>query len=492
MSLPVVAIVGRPNVGKSELFNRLLRRRLAIVEETPGLTRDRLYAETDWSGRAFTLVDTGGLISGPAEALAADVRRQTLRAVEEADVLLFVVDARAGLLPEDAEVAGIVRQARRPVLLVANKVDDPKHESGMYEFHGLGLGAPLPVSALHGHGTGDLLDEVVALLPPPGAVEPERTSTRVAVVGRPNVGKSSLVNAVLGTDRVLVAETPGTTRDAVDTPLTYAGRPFVFVDTAGLRRRARVGDRIERFSVTRTRTALARADVAVLVLDATAAMADQDQRIAREIADAGRGLVIALNKWDLIPSDSRIRATLDRRVVHALRFVAFAPVVRVSATAGAGIDELLGAVGRVADAYVTRVPTGPLNRAVETAEAATPPPADPAGRRIKILYATQAQTAPPTVVLFVNDPRLMPPAYLRYLERSLRETFPLEGTPIRFVLRARGDGAPRRRAPARSQRPAEGLRRSEGDRAPRQAPRRPPRRGLLPPKRGRDHRHPRS
>jgi len=360
--------------------------------------------------------------------------------VEEADVLLFVVDARAGLLPEDAEAAEVLRQARRPVLLVANKVDDPKYESGIYEFAALGLGDPLPVSAQHGHGTGDLQDEVVALLPPSREAPPESEATRVAVVGRPNVGKSSLVNAILGTDRVLVAESPGTTRDAVDTHLTVAGRPFVFVDTAGLRRQARVGDRIEYFSVTRTRAALARADVAVLVLDAPAGVADQDQRIAREITDAGRGLIVALNKWDLMPSDHRAQELLGRRVAHALRFVAYAPVVRVSAKDGTGVGDLLSAVGGVADAYVTRVPTGPLNRAVEAAEETTPPPADSRGRRIKILYATQAQTAPPTFVLFVNDPRIMPPAYLRYLERALREDFPLEGTPIRFVLRARGKG----------------------------------------------------
>ncbi len=358
--------------------------------------------------------------------------------MEEADLLLFVVDARAGLLPQDAEAAEVLRQARRPVLLVANKVDDPKHESGIYEFAALGLGDPLPVSARHGRGTGDLLDEVVALLPPPGEAPQEGGATRVAVVGRPNVGKSSLVNAILGTDRVLVADEPGTTRDAVDTHLTIAGRPFVFVDTAGLRRQARVEDRIEYFSVTRTRAALARADVVVLVLDASAGVADQDQRIAREVSDAGRGLIVALNKWDLVPTDTRAQDGLARRVAHALRFVAYAPVVRISAKERTGIDDLVTAVNRVADAYVTRVPTGPLNRAVEEAESSTPPPADARGRRLKILYATQAQTAPPTFVLFVNDPRLMPPAYLRYLERSLRQIFPLEGTPIRFVLRARG------------------------------------------------------
>lgn len=444
MSLPIVAIVGRPNVGKSELFNRLIGRRLAIVEETPGLTRDRLYAEAEWSGRAFMLVDTGGLISGTREALQADIRRQTLRAVEEADLLLFVVDARAGLLPEDAEAADVLRQARKPVLLVANKVDDRKHESGIYEFHALGLGEPLPVSARYGHGTGDLLDEVVALLPEPRDVAPEVTGTRVAVVGRPNVGKSSLVNAILGIERVLVAETPGTTRDAVDTHLTFGGRPFVFVDTAGLRRQARVGDRIERYSISRTRAAIDRADVAILVLDAAAAVADQDQRIAREIADAGRGLIVALNKWDLVPPDRRTREVLDRRIYHALRFVAYAPVLRVSAKDRMGIDDLLAAVGRVADAYKLRVPTGPLNRVVEAAETSTPPPADARGRRVKILYSTQVQAGPPTFVLFVNDPRIMGASYLRYLERALREAFPLVGTPLRFVLRARGAREPGR------------------------------------------------
>lgn len=436
MSLPVVAIVGRPNVGKSELFNRLIGRRLAIVEETPRLTRDRLYAECQWEGRSFMLADTGGLVSGKAEALLADVRRQTLRAIEEADVLLIVVDARAGPLPEDTEVAAVLREARKPVLLVANKVDDPKHTTAIYEFHALGLGEPLAVSARHGLGTGDLLDEVVALLPEVGEGEGEATGTRVAVVGRPNVGKSSLVNALLGEERVIVAASPGTTRDAVDTHLEFGGRSFVLVDTAGLRRPSRVDGAIERYSVSRTRMAIERADVAILVLDAAQGVADQDQHIARAIADAGRGLTVALNKWDLI-EDPRAQEQVRRRVRHGLRFVPYASLVPVSATQGTGIHDLLVMTGRVADAYAMRIATGPLNRIVEGATEATPPPADGRGRCVRILYATQVAASPPTCVLFVNDPALMPATYLRYLERTLREAFPLVGVPIRFVLRGR-------------------------------------------------------
>jgi GTP-binding protein len=436
---PVVAIVGRPNVGKSALFNRLLGRRQAIVEETPGLTRDRLYAECTWGGRTFLLVDTGGLVLREKGELPEEVRRQTLRAIEEADVLVLVVDARAGLLPGDAEAAEVLRQARKPVLLVANKVDHQAHLEGVYEFHALGLGEPLAVSALHGTGTGDLLDEVTALLPPEEAAPPP-PGTRVAVVGRPNVGKSSLVNAILGEDRVIVAEAPGTTRDAVDTHLEYRGCPLTIVDTAGLRRPARVEDAIERYSVSRTRAALERAEVAVLVLDAGEGASDQDQRIARDIVQAGRALVVALNKWDLVPPQRRVQEEIRRRVRHALRFAAHAPLCAVSAKQRSGIAPLLDAVIRAARAHALRVATGPLNRAVEAAEAATPPPADPRGRRAKILYATQVRSGPPTFVLFVNDPDLMPEHYLRYLERALREAFPLEGTPLRFVLRGRGRG----------------------------------------------------
>jgi len=438
MSLPVVAIVGRPNVGKSALFNRLIGRRQAIVEETPGLTRDRLYGECTWEGRTFHLVDTGGLVSGRAEALPAEVRRQTLRAVDEADVLLLIVDARAGLLPEDAEAAEVLRQTHKPVLLVANKVDDPRHMGGIYEFHALGLGDPLGVSAHHGTGTGDLLDEVVTLLPPAEEGAAEAAGTRVAVIGRPNVGKSSLVNAVLGEDRVIVAEQPGTTRDAVDTHLEYAGRRFVFVDTAGLRRPSRVGGAIERYSVSRTHAALERAEVAILVLDAAEGAPDQDQHIARDVVDAGRALVVAVNKWDLVPDDVKVRDAVLRSIRRALRFVAHAPLQTISAKERTGVRELLEVTTRVADAYALRIATGPLNRAVEAVEAATPPPADARGRRVKILYATQVRAAPPTIVLFVNDPELMPEQYLRHLERVLRRSFPLAGAPLRFVLRGRG------------------------------------------------------
>ncbi len=441
--MPVVVIVGRPNVGKSALFNRLVRQRLAIVDDVPGLTRDRLYAPTEWSGRPFTVVDTGGLVSGSAGGLGGQVRAQVTLAIAEADVILFVLDARAGILPEDREIADVVRRARAPVLIVANKVDAESIEPSAHEFYALGFGDPIPVSAHHGRGTGDLLDAVVALLPEASvtAAEPESPAVAVALVGRPNVGKSSLVNAMLGESRVVVDAAPGTTRDAVDTPFVRDGRRYVLIDTAGLRRRARVDEPIEAYSAARARRAIERADVAVLVLDAAEPVGDQDQRIAREIADAGRGVVIDMTKWDKVATSPEIDARRRRAVLHALRFIAYAPVVATSATAGWGIAPLLEAVDQVAAAHRGRIPTGPLNRAIGDAVAAHEPPADPVGRRLRIYYATQPQTQPPTVVLFVNEPKRMPEAYRRYLERALRAQFNLAGVPLRFVLRQRSEQA---------------------------------------------------
>ena len=434
--LPVVVIVGRPNVGKSALFNRLIGKRLAIVEDVPGLTRDRLYAPGDWRGRQFTVVDTGGLISGASAGMAAQVRAQATAALAEADVVLFMVDTRDGLLPEDREIADIVRRSRAPVLLVANKVDNAGHEAAAYEFSALGFGDPLPVSATHGRGIGDLLDAVVAVLPEPSAAPPPAAApVAVAVVGRPNVGKSSLVNAMLGEERVVVDAAPGTTRDAVDTFCERGGRQLVLIDTAGLRRRARVGVAVERYSAVRTERAIERADIAVLVLDATETPADQDQRIARAIADAGRGVVIALNKWDLVAPAPRPERRRERPVRHALRFIDYAPIVTVSATTGWGIAELFEAIARVADAHQSRVGTGVLNRVIGDAVATQQPPSDATGRRLRIYYATQAETRPPTVVLFVNDPERMTESYRRYLERVVRSAIDLTGTPLRIVVR---------------------------------------------------------
>jgi GTP-binding protein len=440
-STPVVAIIGRPNVGKSALFNRLARTRMAIVEDTPGVTRDRIYAETQWRGFRFRVVDTGGLRSGPSTGLEAQVRDQAKAALAGADLALFVVDVRDGIVPEDREVADLVRRARVPVLLVVNKVDSAAQEPAAQEFFALGLGDPMAVSAHHGRGVGELLDAVTAMLPEAGPTVEAGEPVAVAIVGRPNVGKSSLVNAMLGEERVVVDEAPGTTRDAVDTRCDRDGRQYVLIDTAGLRRRARVGPGVEAYSAVRTRSAIARADVSVLVLDASEPVSDQDQRIAREIADAGCGVVLALNKWDLVASSPRPDRRLEKAVRHALGFVDYAPTVPVSARAGWGIEALLSAADRVAAAHRARMGTGLLNRIIHDAVTAQQPPADPAGQRLRVYYATQPKTGPPTVVLFVNEPARMQESYRRYLERAIRSAVDLEGVPLRIVLRKSGKGS---------------------------------------------------
>ncbi len=442
MPAPVVVIVGRPNVGKSALFNRLVGRRTAIVEDIPGITRDRLHGRAVWRGREFEVVDTGGLLSHPTEPLQEQVQRQVARALEEADLVLFVVDARAGVLPEDRDIAQRLRESRRPVVLVANKADRPGHP-GVYEMYELGMGDPLAVSALHGLGISDLLDRVVELLPA-GEPEDRAPEVPVAVVGRPNVGKSSLVNAILGEERVLVDAAPGTTRDAVDTPFVRGDRRFVLIDTAGLRRKARISDLVERYSVTRTLRAVDRAHVVVLVLDASQPPADQDQEIARLTSERGRALVLAVTKWDLVSPSPEPRDAILAPVRAAMRFVSYAPVVVTSAVRGWGIGALVDRVAEAADAHARRVATGPLNRVLAEAEAAHPPPTDGAGRHLKIYYATQPAVRPPTIVLFVNDPDLVTEDYRRYLDARLRAAFDFRGTPLRLVFRARERAAARR------------------------------------------------
>jgi GTP-binding protein len=442
MSRPVVAIVGRPNVGKSAVFNRLVGSRKAIVEGTPGVTRDRLYGTTVWRDREFLVVDTGGMTWPAPAPLQEQVREQAERAIQEADVVLFVVDARSGLVPEDRDVAERLRASRRPLLLVANKVDDPR-QPGAYEFYELGLGDPVPISAIHGLGINDLLDQVVALLPESAPVPTETPAIRVAVVGRPNVGKSSLVNVILGEDRVIVDPSPGTTRDAIDTPFTRGDRRYVLVDTAGLRRKARIDQVVERYGAMRSLEAVDRADVVVLVLDASAPPVEQDQEIARYTLEQGRALVLAVNKWDLVSTTAKPRDQVLAPVRAAMRFVPYAAVVCTSAAREWGIPVLMERVAEAADAHGRRVGTGPLNRAIELAETAHQPTANRAGRQLKIFYATQAATKPPMIVVFVNDPELVTENYRRYLEGRLREEFGFHGTPIRLTFRAR------ERSPAR-------------------------------------------
>lgn len=435
---PVVALVGRPNVGKSALFNRLAQRPAAIVEDVPGVTRDRIYADTEWQGREFTLVDTGGLTFTGRETMSQLVRCQAETAIGESDVIVLVVDARQGVMPDDLQVAELLRRAQAPIIVAVNKGEGKTADAVALEFYELGLGEPRVVSALHGLGTGDLLDAIIAGLPAGTASEdrlPGR-ATRVAVVGRPNVGKSSLVNRLVGQDRMIVSAEAGTTRDAVDIGCTIEGRDYVFVDTAGLRRRARVEAGVERFSALRALRAVNRAHLVVMLLDVTSGVADQDKKIVNYIDEAGRGLVLAVNKWDLVDKESGTQEQHREEIRRQLAFVEYAPVVFISALTGQAVPELLHTVDRVAAEHGRTLGTSVLNDVVQEAAAMHPPPADK-GRALKIYYATQVGTRPPRVALFVNHPKRLTAGYQRYLEGRLRQAFGLEGTPLILQFRAR-------------------------------------------------------
>ncbi|HET9476620.1 MAG TPA: ribosome biogenesis GTPase Der, partial [Dehalococcoidia bacterium] len=431
---PVVAIVGRPNVGKSTLFNRLVGARQAIVEDIAGTTRDRLYGDAEWKEQAFTVVDTGGLEPKAEEGYSALIREQVEMALAEADAVLFVVDAVSGLTPVDAEIGEMLRRGERPVLLVANKADNEARQTAALEFYEMGLGDPMPVSAYHGLGVREVQDRLIQILPTAAAGTAVK-QLRLAIVGRPNVGKSSIVNAILGQDRVIVSDVPGTTRDVVDTPFVYKDHEMVLVDTAGIRRPGKVERGVEKYSVMRAREAIQRCDVAVLVVDASEKLAAQDMHIAGYVAEAYKGLVIAVNKWDLAEDTDDNRMVFAKRILGRLKFTPWAPLAFLSAKTGLNVEGLLDLALEVEESRSTRIPTSEVNVVLREAVAAHPPPS-PSKRPIRIKFATQAEVNPPTFIFFTNDASLLHFSYRRYLENALRRRFGFEGTAIKLVFRS--------------------------------------------------------
>ncbi len=437
MARPVVALVGRPNVGKSTLFNRIAGGLVAIVEDKPGVTRDRLYRPAEWRGRKFMLIDTGGLVPDPGEnIILAETKKQAEVAMEEADLILMILDARTGITHEDEALAGMLLRSQKPVLVVANKVDNFNNPPDFYELMGLGLGEPIPVSAVQGLNTGDLLDAVVDRLPADDTEEIEEDTIRIAIIGRPNVGKSSLLNALMGEERVIVSDIPGTTRDAIDTPFIHEGQNYILIDTAGLRRKSRVDAGTERYSVVRTLRAIDRCDVALMLIDATQGVTEQDKKIAGYAHEAGKAAVIVINKWDLIVKDGKTMNRYDKTLRDELLFMSYAPTIYVSALTGQRLPKILELVSFVAEQHSTRVSTSVLNDVIRDAVQMNPPPGDK-GKRLKILYVTQVQVKPPTFVVFVNEPELLHFSYRRYLENQIRKNFGFEGTPIHLIIRGR-------------------------------------------------------
>jgi GTPase len=433
MSTPTVALIGRPNVGKSALFNRIVGGNTAIVTDEPGTTRDRHFARAEWAGKSFWLVDTGGLVEDSNVPMDVEIRRQVQQAIDESDLLLFVVDARTGLTPSDQRIADLLRESRRPWLLVANKVDDPA-STDFYEFYDLGAGDPVPVSAANGKGSGDLLDIVVERIPE-GATE-EAPGLRVAVIGRPNVGKSSIVNRLLGEDRLVVSEESGTTRDAIDAPMMYHGQPIVFVDTAGLRRQSKVDDGIEFYSALRTRRAIERADICVLVLDAVEGLHAQDLKIAALAWEAGRGLIVVVNKWDLKEKSDKTAPHFEKESAEKAPFLGFVPFLFTSAVTGQRITRILDDVLAVDEQRRKRIPTSEVNETLQALVARRQPP-QAAGRDVRLNYATQVEVAPPTIAVFGNHPELVQEHYVRYLHNGFRAAWGFTGSPLRVVMRGK-------------------------------------------------------
>lgn len=428
---PVVAIIGRPNVGKSALFNRIVGGHTAIVSEEAGTTRDRHFGRAEWNGRSFWLVDTGGLPENTREAIDGEIRKQVLEAIAEADLLAFVVDAQLGVHPNDAKVLDLLRESGKPWMIIANKVDDPA-STDFYEFYRLGAGEPIPVSATNGKGSGDLLDAMAALLPE--TTEEESDAIRVAVVGRPNVGKSSLVNRMLGEQRLVVSEIAGTTRDAIDTPFKYHGRDFIFIDTAGLRRQAKIDDGIEFYSSLRTRRAIERSDVCILVIDAVEGLHNQDLKIATMAWDSGRALIVVVNKWDLKEKENNTAAKFEKEIVEKVPYLGFVPFVFTSALTGQRVTKLFDLILQVEAEREKRISTSDINDTLQSLLARRQPP-QAAGREIKLNYATQVETSPPTIAVFGNHPDLVQEHYIRFLHNGFRAAYGFTGNPLNIVLR---------------------------------------------------------
>ena len=439
MSRPLVAIVGRPNVGKSMLFNKLVGQRLSIVEDTPGVTRDRLYAECEWCGRQFDIVDTGGIEPSTDNEILAFMREQAEIAISAADVIVLVTDIRTGVTAADKEVANRLLRSRKPVILAVNKADSTgPTDPVVYEFYSLGLGDPIPVSAIHGHGTGELLDECLKYFPPADEEEEKDDAIRVAVIGKPNVGKSSLVNHILGEKRVIVSDVAGTTRDAVDSPFENQYGKYVFIDTAGIRRKSRVEERVEKFSVMRAQMAIERAEVCLILIDARDGVTEQDTKIAGLAHEAGKASIIVVNKWDLVEKETGTMEKMRKDILRDLSFMSYAPVLFISALTGQRTDKLFELINFVADQNAMRITTGMLNDVLADAQARVQPPTDK-GRRLKIYYITQTGVRPPTFVVFCNSRELFHFSYQRYLENQIRGVFGLEGTPIRLIIRQKGE-----------------------------------------------------
>ena len=439
MSKPIIAVVGRPNVGKSTLFNKLIGRRLSIVDDTPGVTRDRIFGDAEWLGKKFMLIDTGGIEPKTDDIILKKMRAQAELAIDTADVIIFVTDIKSGVTASDHQVAAMLQKSGKPVILCVNKCDRPgEAPMELYEFYNLGLGEPMPVSSVHGHGTGDLLDKAFEFIDFSDDTDDDDETINVAVIGKPNAGKSSLINAISNEERVIVSDIAGTTRDAIDTLVTIGDQKFNFTDTAGIRRKSKVDDEIEKYSIMRAKMAIERSDVCVIMIDETEGFTEQDSKVAGLAIEQGKAAIIAVNKWDIVEKDGKTMDNMRKTLMQDFSFMPYAPIIFISAKTGQRLDRLFDLIKFVHSQNTMRISTGMLNDVLAEATARVQPPSDK-GKRLKIYYMTQASVKPPTFVFFCNREELFHFSYQRYLENQIRSTFGLEGTPVKFVIRERGD-----------------------------------------------------